>query len=526
MKFHPSPDCGRTRKSILRDRWPVSSGGCNVHICFATSEAVPFAKTGGLADVCGALPREIAALGHTVSLVMPAYRGIFHRGEVIQSTGIELQISVGGKVVTAEVLTSHLPDSDAVVYFIRQDDYFDRDGVYGEHGVDYEDNCERFVFFSRAVLQLIQQVPLDVDLLHIHDWTTGLIPAYLKIEAAACDRLSRIASLLTVHNLAYQGTFWHWDMLLTGIDWKYFNWQQMEFHGDLNLLKTGLIFTDAINTVSPSYAEEIQSAPLGCGLEDVLRDRRSVLSGIMNGVDYTTWNPAEDRYLATPYSAESYGEGKRICKRALQREFGLQLAPDRPLIGFVGRLASQKGFDLTLPVMQAWAERQDVQWVILGTGDKTLEKQLQQLAEENPGRIGVVIDFSEPLAHRIEAGSDLFLMPSEYEPCGLNQLYSLKYGTLPVVHETGGLADTVVGASEKTLAAGTATGFSFDTYDRAELAKTLEQALTLYAERPDLCKQMIETAMQQDWSWQKSATRYLALYEQTIARHNATVLAT
>ena len=505
---------------------PCLLGGCSVHICFATSEAVPFAKTGGLADVCGALPREIAKLGHQVSLVMPAYRGTMHRGQVVQSTGIQLQIPVGGKSVTAEILTSQLPESDVTVYFVCQDNYFDREGIYGEKGVDYEDNCERFVFFSRAVLQLIQHVPLEVDLLHTHDWTTGLIPAYLKIEGVACDRLSRIASLLTVHNLAYQGTFWHWDMLLTGIDWKYFNWQQMEFHGDLNLLKTGLIFADAINTVSPRYAEEIQSAPLGSGLEDVLRDRRSVLSGIINGVDYKTWDPAEDRYLAAPYSTDSYVEGKRSCKRAVQREFGLQLAPDRPLIGFVGRLASQKGLDLALPVMQAWAERQDVQWVILGTGEKPLEKQLRRLAEENPGRIGVVIDFSEPLAHRIEAGADIFLMPSAYEPCGLNQLYSLKYGTLPVVHETGGLADTVVSADEESLALGRATGFGFDAYNRAALAKTLEQALALYVDRPDLWKQMIETAMQQDWSWTQSASRYIALYQQTIARHSTAVLAT
>ena len=497
-----------------------------MHICFATSEAVPFAKTGGLADVCGALPCELAKLGHTVTLVMPAYRGITHRGEAVQSTGIEMQIPVGGKLVAAKILVSQLPDSEVTVYFVQQDDYFDRDGVYGEQGVDYEDNCERFVFFSRAVIQLIQQASLDVDLIHAHDWTTGLIPALLKIESGDCDRLSRVASLMTIHNLAYQGTFWHWDMLLTGIDWKYFNWQQMEFHGDLNLLKTGLVFADALNTVSPTYAEEIQSAPLGCGLEDVLRNRRAVLSGIINGVDYRTWNPADDRYLATTYSSDSYGEGKRICKRALQREFGLQLAPDRPLIGFVGRLAGQKGFDLALPVMQAWAEREDVQWVILGTGDRALEKQLQQLSRENAGRIGVVIDFSEPLAHRIEAGADLFLMPSAYEPCGLNQLYSLKYGTLPVVHQTGGLADTVVGADEESLAVGSATGFSFDTYDRVALAKALEQALVLYAERPELWKQMVETAMQQDWSWRASAARYSALYEQTIARHHTTVLTT
>ena len=495
-----------------------------MHICFATSEAVPFAKTGGLADVCGVLPREIARGGHQVSLVMPAYRGIAHRGQLVEPTGIEFEIPVGGKTVKAEVLIGRLPDSEVPVYFIRQDDYFDRDGIYGEAGADYEDNCERFVFFSRAVLKLIEQVPLDVDLLHGHDWTTGLIPAYLKIESASSERLARIATLMTVHNLAYQGTFWHWDMLLTGIDWKYFNWQQMEFHGDLNLLKTGLVFADAINTVSPRYAEEIQSAPLGCGLEAVLQDRRSVLSGIINGVDYQTWNPSKDRYLAQSYGVDDYLEGKRRCKSELQRELGLQPAPDRPLIGFVGRLASQKGLDLAVPVMQAWAERQDVQWAILGTGEKPLEKQLRELAVENAGRIGVVVDFSEPLAHRIEAGADIFLMPSQYEPCGLNQLYSLKYGTLPVVHETGGLADTVTGADEETLALGTATGFSFQSYKQAALAQTLERALALYENRPDLWQQMVTTAMQQDWSWQQSASRYITLYQQTIARHQVTVL--
>ncbi len=496
-----------------------------MHICFATSEAVPYAKTGGLADVCGVLPREIARAGHTVSLVMPAYRSVAHRGQSIESTPIEFEVPVGSKSVKAEVLLGQLPESEVSVYFIRQDDYFDRDGIYGEGGADYEDNCERFVFFSRAVLKLIEQVPLDVDLLHTHDWTTGLIPAYLKIEGDS-ERLARIATLMTVHNLAYQGTFWHWDMLLTGIDWKYFNWQQMEFHGDLNLLKTGLVFADAINTVSPRYAEEIQSPPLGCGLETVLRARRSVLSGIINGVDYRTWDPAEDRYLVRPYGVDNYREGKAECKRALQRELGLKPDPDRPLIGFVGRLAGQKGLELAVPVMQAWAEREDVQWAILGTGEKRLEKQLRDLATENPGRIGVVIDFSEPLAHRIEAGSDLFLMPSEYEPCGLNQLYSLKYGTLPVVHETGGLADTVTGANEETLASGSATGFSFQSYTQAALAQTLEVALSLYRDHPELWQQMVTVAMQQDWSWQQSAARYLALYRQTIARHQATVLTT
>ena len=495
-----------------------------MNILFATSEVVPFAKTGGLADVCGTLPVELATLGHQVTVIMPAYRGVTNCGVPLESMELTFEVPVGGKTIQGGLLVGQLPESKVPIYFVRQDGYYDRDGIYGYGGVDYEDNCERFVFFSRAVLEVIQRLQWDVDLLHVHDWTTGLIPAYLKIEGAALPQLARIASLLTVHNVAYQGTFWHWDMLLTGLDWKYFNWHQMEFHGDLNFLKTGFVFVDAINTVSPRYAEEIQTSPWGCGLQEVLAERKNVLSGIINGVDYEKWNPATDKHLATNYTIANFVEGKKICKRALQREFGLAVAEHCPLIGFVGRLAGQKGLDLVISVIREWVAAGDQQWVFLGTGDKNLENQLREIAAENPDHVGVIIDFSESLAHRIEAGADMFLMPSEYEPCGLNQLYSLKYGTVPVVHKTGGLADTVVDTNEETLAQGTATGFCFESHTAAGLAQALRRAQDCFIDRRDLWSQIVTTGMQQDWSWGQSAAKYSELYQKTAARRQTEVL--
>ncbi len=495
-----------------------------MNILFATSEVVPFAKTGGLADVCGALPLELAALGHQVAVIVPAYRGVAVCGEPLESMDITFEVPVGGKTIEGSLLVGRLPGSEVPVYFVRQDNYFDREGIYGYGGVDYEDNCERFVFFSRAVLEVIQRLQWDVDLLHVHDWTTCLIPAYLKVESVTVPQLAKIASLVTVHNVAYQGTFWHWDMLLTGLDWKYFNWHQMEFHGDLNFLKTGLVFADAINTVSPRYAEEIQTLPLGCGLQEVLTERRDVLSGIINGVDYTKWNPATDRVLATNYTSSDFVSGKKVCKRALQREFGLSEEEACPLVGFVGRLAGQKGLDIVIPVIREWVAAGDLQWVFLGTGEKALERALRELAAENPGRVGVIIDFSDPLAHRIEAGADMFIMPSKYEPCGLNQLYSLKYGTVPVVHETGGLADTVVDATEEALSEGTATGFSFEAHTSTDFARALQRARDCFLNHQDQWHQMISTGMRQDWSWRQSAVKYSDLYQKIVAQRQMEVL--
>ena len=326
-------------------------------------------------------------------------------------------------------------------------------------------------------METIRALKLPVDILHVHDWQTGLIPAYLKTLYRNQPGFEQIATVLTIHNLAYQGTFWHWDMLLTGLDWKYFNWHQMEFFGKLNLLKTGLVFADAVSTVSPRYAEEIQSAPLGSGLEGVLQHRRASLSGILNGVDYRQWNPATDPHLAAQYGAENVRQAKAANKAALQAELGLPRETNAPLLAFVGRLVEQKGIDLVAQTMQEWMLTSRAQWVILGTGEAKFQEQLLLLAQRFPQKISVQLQFSDPLAHRIEAGADIFLMPSRFEPCGLSQLYSLKYGTVPIARVTGGLADTIVDTTEETLAAGSANGFTFHEASAHALSAAIKRAV-------------------------------------------------
>ncbi len=493
-----------------------------MNILVATSEATPFAKTGGLADVCGALPAELARLGQNPTVIMPAYRETLACGQPIHPLGIELSISIGSKTVRGSLLESQLPDSQVPVYLVRQDDYFDRDGLYTENGQDYVDNCERFVFFSRAVLEAIRLLKLKTDILHVHDWQTGLVPAYLNIEYRGVPGYETVATLMTIHNMAFQGNFWHWDMLLTGLDWKYFNWQQMEFYGNLNLMKTGLVFSDSLNTVSPRYAEEIQSAPLGCGLEGVLEQRRDVLLGIINGVDYNEWNPATDEHLPRRYAPEDARSGKAACKAALQEELSLPRSPQVPLVGFVGRLAEQKGIDFIADVILQWVNNTDVQWALLGTGDPKYHQLFADLAQDHPERVAVRLEFSEPLAHRIEAAADMFLMPSRFEPCGLNQLYSLHYGTVPIVRWTGGLADTIVDTTPQTLAAGTANGFSFHEPSAPALAETLRRAIDAY-QTPDTWSRIVSTGMRQDWSWTRSARQYIDLYRTTVARRRESI---
>ncbi len=488
-------------------------------ILMVTSEAVPFAKTGGLADVCGALPAELEQLGHELALITPAYRQAKSAGLPLEPTGVRFDIPIGSKIVGGTFLKGTLPGSNVPVFLVENDDYFNRGGLYQDptSGEDYRDNCERFVFFCRAVMEAIRLLDLRVDVLHANDWQSGLVPAYLKLEYSAVPGYEQIGSLFTIHNMAYQGVFWHWDMLLTGLDWKYFNWQQMEFFGNLNLLKTGLIFSDQLNTVSPRYAEEIQSAPLGCGLEGVLQSRRDVLSGIVNGVDYREWDPATDKHLPAPYTPDTVDTGKALCKAALQRELGLPEAPGVPLIAFIGRLATQKGIDLLAATIRDRVQTTDAQWAILGTGEPEYQDQLAHLAGRFPQRVAVRLEFSNALAHRIEAGADIFVMPSRYEPCGLNQLYSLKYGTVPIVRATGGLVDTIVDASDAAIADGRATGFRFSEYSELALNEALQRALTAYAQ-PDIWKRIVRAGMTQDWSWAASARQYGELYRETAGR--------
>jgi starch synthase len=419
--------------------------------------------------------------------------------------------------VPGTFLRSTLPGDKVPVCLVHQPQYYDRPELYREGGQDYKDNCERFVFFCRAALEAVKLLNLGTEIIHCHDWPTGLIPAYLRTELCGVPPYDSIASLLTIHNIAYQGNFWHWDMELTGIDWKYFNWRQMEFYGNLSFLKSGIAFADAISTVSPRYAQEIQRPPLSCGLEGILQHRRQDLFGIINGVDYNEWNPETDRHLGGHnYGPKNLQEGKAACKSALQQEFGLPQIADVPLVAMIGRLADQKGFDLVANLIPQWAPASNVQWVILGTGEPIYHQLFTELAQKTPDKVAVRLKFANDLAHRIEAGADIFLMPSRYEPCGLNQLYSLKYGTVPVVHATGGLADTITNCNDATLEDGTATGFSFDQYTTIALADALERACKAYQDKP-VWEQLIETGMWQDWSWTHSAREYDRIYQHTLA---------
>ena len=491
-----------------------------MNILIASSEVVPFAKTGGLADVCGAIPQELQQLGHNVSVFMPFYQCVESSDFDFQTLDAEFEIPVGDQVEIGSLLTTNLPGTDVPIYFVRHDDYFRREGIYGEGGHDYPDNCQRFTFFCRAVLESIRLLDLNTDLIHANDWQTGLLPALLETEHRSNPLYESIATLMTIHNLAYQGCFDASAMAITGMDWKYFNWQQSEFHGQLNLLKTGIVFSDAINAVSPTYAEEIQSPEQGCGLDPVLRTRADRLSGIINGIDPGEWNPKTDPHIAANFSVENWRQGKSVCKEALQKEMMLEPNPNRPLIGIIGRLAAQKGWSLILPMLRAWLQDpdNDTQWVILGTGDPDYHAVLASLHQSHANKLAVTLGFSNDLAHRIEAGSDMFLMPSEYEPCGLNQMYSMAYGTVPVAHRTGGLADTIVDASLQTLHEGTTNGFLFDDFSAGALSETTHRAVRMYRHDQNSWDQLVRTGMQRDWSWASSVREYEALYQETVAQ--------
>lgn len=480
------------------------------------SECVPFAKTGGLADVCGALPRSLEQLGHRCTVFIPAHSSVHKSGQSIEDTGFGFTIPMAGRHVACRVLRTRLPHSRVDVYLIDQPQYFDREGLYGDRQGDYRDNCERFAFFSKAVAHAIEQMDMHIDVAHCHDWQTGLIPAYVATGFGGYGWSRRAVSIMTIHNLAYQGRFWHYDMAQTGLDWKYFNWKQMEFYGDVCFLKTGIVFSDLVTTVSPTYAKEIRTSEQGCGLEGVLLDRGENLVGIVNGVDYDLWNPSNDANLPQAYGLTNWKAGKQACKKALQEQNGLAVDAAVPLIGIVSRLADQKGWDLIIPLLRKWLHERPVQWMILGTGEERYQQELRRLADHSPRKLYVQLEFSDTAAHRIEAASDIFLMPSRYEPCGLNQLYSLRYGTVPVVHATGGLVDTVVDANEENLSQRIATGFQFHGYFQQALEQSLDRAVNLFQNQPEIWERIVQTGMACDWSWSSRAAEYAELYKATL----------
>ena len=488
-----------------------------MNIAFVTSEVAPYSKSGGLADVSGALPNELAKLGHQVYVFTPYYRSVKKiepKARQIAQGFVPVGEESVGWTLHAASTNSHSKD-EAQIFFIGCEQYFDRDGLYGTSNGDYEDSCQRYVLFSRACLLAVQALAWSVDIWHCHDWQTALVPIYLKLLFAKHPLLSGSASVFTIHNLAFQGLFWHWGWPLLNLPWKHYNWKEMEFHGKMNLMKGALVYADALTTVSPTYAKEIQTLEFGDGLDGVIRDRAADLTGIVNGIDATHWNPETDPLIPATFGAANM-DGKRACKAALRNR--LNLADDNSVIvGMVGRLFEQKGFDLVTQALDDLMRR-DIQLVILGTGREEFHRRLAAVQQQWPDRVSVSFAFDNGLAHLIEAGSDIFLMPSRYEPCGLNQLYSLKYGTPPVVHRTGGLADTVVDATSETLANGSATGFQFEAYGTREMLDALDRALALYKNDPEAWRIMQLKGMAQDWTWPVSAKRYIEVFKAARAK--------
>lgn len=483
----------------------------SMNICIAASEVSPFAKTGGLADVAGALPKALRALGHDVAIFMPRYQMVDAERFGLKPLGVTIEVPIAERVEKGVLLEGTL-DGDVPVYFIENPSYFDRPHLYQtSNGEDYPDNSERFVFFSRGVLAALKALGLKPDVLHCNDWQTGLIPVYVKTLCREDPHLGGVATVFSVHNLGYQGLFWHLDMPLTGLDWKLFTPDGIEFYGNINFLKAGLMFADVLNTVSRTYAKEIQTEEFGHGLDGVLRYRSDVLYGIVNGIDYGVWNPTSDPHIPNNYSPKDL-KGKATCKKALQEELGLPTKPRSPLIGIVSRLATQKGFDLLVEAMEKLMAL-DLQLGILGSGEPAYHEALEKAAKRYPEKIGLKLGFDEGLAHRIEAGSDMFLMPSRYEPCGLNQLYSLKYGTIPIVRATGGLEDTIADYSE---ARGTGTGFKFRSYSAAAMLRTVQKACRVYSDRR-AWRKLMERAMAQDFSWDASARAYEEIYRRAVS---------
>jgi starch synthase len=492
-----------------------------LQILFVVSECVPFAKTGGLADVAGALPAALADRGHDVRVVMPRYR--VTRKHPATKLDPVLVVPMGPGHAYGAILESTLPrpappapvrapiaratDNPVRVYFLEHDNLYDRDGVYGDSNGDFGDNLARFTFLSRGALELCDVLDFQPDLVHVQDWPTSLVPVYLNTLYR--DRaVGQAASVLTVHNLAYQGWFSQSDLYVTGLGWDTYLRGGLERSGAINLLQGGIVHSTIVSTVSARYAAEIQTRDGGEGLDGLLRARGDVI-GILNGIDESVWNPAADKHLAKTYSVDDLS-GKAACKAALQREMGLAERPDVPLLGLISRLVKQKGIDIFAEALPRLLS-EDVQIVVLGSGESWAEDLFQRMSHSTP-HFRAFIGMNEPLSHRIEAGADLFLMPSRYEPCGLNQMYSQRYGTLPVVRAVGGLDDTV----ENFV-----TGFKFEEFSAPALAQCVEWALHAYRDEPGHFRAMQIRSMQKRFGWDHACRQYEAMFRLAIARRRA-----
>ncbi|BDG03670.1 glycogen synthase GlgA [Anaeromyxobacter oryzae] len=470
-----------------------------MEILFVASEVAPFSKTGGLGDVAGALPRALAARGHAVSVVTPRYGSIDPVRWGLKP--IHRAIHVRGEATTLWVKKERAP-----VYFVEHEHFFgSRRGLYGEDGGDYPDNAERFAYLARAALAVPSAMRLRPRIVHVNDWQTGLLPFLLRHEHRQDPALSAARTVFTIHNLAYQGVFPKSVVPVLGLPWDVFRYEAMEFWDQLSFMKAALTFADALTTVSPSYAREILTPEGGANLDAVLRHRAKDLTGILNGIDTHEWDPATDPHLPAHFRADDLA-GKAVCKAALQEELGLPVRASVPLLAMVGRLADQKGIDLVAAALPSILDH-DVQVVLLGSGDKRYEAAFARAARDRPDRMAARIGFDEGLAHRIEAGADVFLMPSKFEPCGLNQMYSLRYGTVPAVRAVGGLEDTVVDYDGWNAG----TGFKFTEYSPHALTLAVRRALDVYRDRRAFGG-LVLRGMAEDNSWERSAGRYEALY--------------
>jgi starch synthase len=483
-----------------------------MRILYITPEAFPFAKTGGLSDVAGALPSALAAIGHDVKVLLPKY-GCIDTARWDLRPGETFSLKLGGETHSFRLWSASLKDSRAEFHFLENDPLFGRSGIYQENGVDYPDNLKRFTAFSRAALEVPKRLSWHPDILHANDWQTAPVFAYRSAFLQDDPVLGRAGTVFTIHNLSYQGLFPAEEFKQLDLPGAFFASDGLEFFGRVNLMKAGLLFSRIISTVSPTYSREILTPEFGCGLEGLLKSRRKDVFGILNGVDYGCWDPSLDSNLPQTYQFKTL-KGKQACKIALQRETGL---PPRevPVLGLVSRLVSQKGTDLLLDIMDELMYL-DLQLIVLGSGEADFQDRLREAGSRHPEKIAARFDFDDGLAHRIYGGSDLFLMPSRFEPCGLGQLYAMRYGSVPVVHRTGGLADTVVDAVPSNIESETATGFAFEGAHPHAFLTVLRLALRLYEERA-LWKKIVRTAMSVDFSWERSAREYDDLYRRAVS---------
>ena len=480
------------------------------------SEVDPFAKTGGLADVASALPKALERLGHEVRVALPLYKQVNREKFGLRATSTVVPVRAGARTYEGRIWEGTLPKSRVTSYFIEAAPLFDRDGLYQTpQGADHPDNLERFSVFSQVALRMLPALGWQPDVVHCHDWQSALSCAHLALGSLGQEPFfSSMGTVFTIHNLAYQGLFPKDQWPLTQLPEAAFSLDGLEFYGQLNCLKGGLVSAGILTTVSPTYVREIQTKEFGCGLEGVLGTRQDDLVGILNGIDPDEWNPQADPYTASRYSADELA-GKSLCKLSLQKSQGLAEQHDL-LIGMIQRLAEQKGIDIFVQAMEELMTL-PLQVVILGTGDPAYHQQLERLAKQFPGRLAVNLKFDNALAHQIEAGSDAFLMPSRFEPCGLNQMYSMRFGTVPIVKRVGGLADTVIDLSQAAGASRTATGFVFEAHSTKALVEAVKRAVTAFRDH-QLWTSLMQAGMRQDFSWDRSARAYVQVYERAIAK--------